>query len=89
MTMSDCAITGNSAASGGGIYNAAGATLTISNTTVSGNFAGSAGGGIYNAGTAAALTVSNSTFRGNTDGPSGSPDNIFGPYTDGGGNSFS
>jgi hypothetical protein len=41
------------------------------------------GGGIYNAGTAAALTVSSSTFSGN------SPDAIFGPYTDGGGNSFS
>ena len=40
------------------------------------------GGGIYNAGTAAALTVSGSTFSGN------SPDAIFGPYTDGGGNTF-
>jgi hypothetical protein len=68
---------------GGGIYNAAGATLTISNTTVSGNFAGSGGGGIYNAGTAAALTILDSTFSSNR------PDNIFGPYTDGGGNIFS
>jgi hypothetical protein len=67
---------------GGGIYNAAGATLTISNTTVSGNFAGSAGGGIYNAGTAAALTVLDCTFSSNR------PDNIFGPYADGGGNIF-
>jgi hypothetical protein len=40
------------------------------------------GGGIYNAGTAAALTVGGSTFSGN------SPDDIYGPYTDGGGNSF-
>ena len=67
---------------GGGIYNAAGATLTVSNTTVSGNFAGSGGGGIYNAGTAAALTVLDSTFSSNR------PDNIFGPYADGGGNTF-
>jgi hypothetical protein len=67
---------------GGGIYNAAGATLTVSDTTVSGNTAGSGGGGIYNAGTAAALTVLNSTFSSNT------PDNIFGQYTDGGGNTF-
>jgi hypothetical protein len=65
---------------GGGIYNAG--TLTVSNTTVSGNFAGS-GGGIYNAGTAAALTVLDSIFSNNR------PDNIYGPYTDGGGNTFS
>ena len=68
---------------GGGIYNAAGATLTVSHTTVSGNFAGSGGGGIYNAGTAAALTVLDCTFSSNR------PDNISGPYTDGGGNTFS
>jgi hypothetical protein len=48
---------------------------------VFGNIAGGAyGGGIYNAGT---LTVSSSTFYTN------SPDNIYGSYTDGGGNSFS
>jgi hypothetical protein len=40
------------------------------------------GGGIYNAGTPAALTVLDSSFSNN------SPDNISGPYTDGGGNTF-
>ena len=89
MTVSDCAITGNSADDGGGIYNDAGGTATVSNCQLSSNICYSEGGGIYNAGAASALTVSNSTFSGNTDGPSGSPDNIFGPYTDGGGNSFS
>jgi hypothetical protein len=65
---------------GGGIYNAG--TLTVSSSILS-NDAAYQGGGIYNAGTAAALTVSKSTFSSN------STDNIFGPYTDGGGNSFS
>jgi len=88
MTVSDCAITGNSADDGGGIYNDAGGTATVSNCQLSSNICYSEGGGIYNAGAASALTVSNSTFSGNTDGPSGSPDNIFGPYTDGGGNTF-
>jgi hypothetical protein len=64
---------------GGGIYNAPGATLTVSACTISGNSA-NYGGGIYNSGT---LTVSNSVFSGNY------PDNIFGSYTDGGGNTFS
>jgi hypothetical protein len=41
------------------------------------------GGGIYNAGTAAALTVLDSFFSNNIGG------NIYGPYTDGGGNTFS
>jgi hypothetical protein len=58
------------AAAGGGINNAG--TLTISNSTVSGNqastncgrpFSGSFGGGIYNRGT---LTITNSTVSGNT-----------------------
>ena len=56
--------------------------MTVSVCTLSGNYAYS-GGGIYNAGTAGALTVLNSIFSSNT------PDNINGPYTDGGGNTFS
>jgi hypothetical protein len=47
--------------SGGGISNTG--TLTISNSTLSGNTAGFSGGGIVNGG---ALTVSNSTLSGNT-----------------------
>jgi hypothetical protein len=65
---------------GGGIYNVG--TVTVSNTTLSGNSA-QYGGGIYNAGTAVEVTVVNTYFTNN------SPDNIFGPYRDGGGNTFS
>ncbi len=88
MTVSGGHVVDNSAGTGGGIYNAG--TMTVSGCYVQNNSAHTTavgvvaeGGGIYNAGTAAALTVSNSIFSGN------SPDNIFGPYTDGGGNSFS
>ena len=48
--------------SGGGIDNGSGSTLTVSNSTFSGNYAGS-GGGILNFGT---MTVSNSTFNNNS-----------------------
>jgi hypothetical protein len=56
---------------GGGIDNEGGAALTITNSTLSANTAGSvnnpavAGGGIYNSGT---LTIVNSTFSANTAG---------------------
>jgi len=50
---------------GGGIYN--GGTLTVTNSTLSGNSAVFDGGGIYNDGT---LTVTNSTLSGNS-APSG------------------
>ena len=82
LTVSNSTLSGNFAAyQGGGIDNAFG-TAAVSGCTLSGNSAGQ-GGGIYNAGTAGALTVSNSMFSSNT------PDNIYGPYTDGGGNPFS
>ena len=60
---------GNSPGNGGGIYSQG--TLTVSNSTISGNTANdgsggsfSVGGGIYN--NSGTLTVSNSTFSGNT-----------------------
>ena len=59
-TISDCAISGNSGVSSGGGINASG-TLTIQNSTISGN-AASAGGGINASGT---LTIQNSTISGN------------------------
>lgn len=62
---------------GGAIYNAG--TMTVSNCTFSDNAAVLAGGTIYNTGT---LTVKNSHFTGSI------PDDIFGPYIDGGGNTF-
>jgi hypothetical protein len=72
---------------GGGIYNAG--TATVSGCTLSNNSA-SLGGAIYNAAT---LTVSNCVFSGNHSytsiAYSFSLNNIYGPYTDGGGNTFS
>jgi hypothetical protein len=90
LTVSGCTLSGNSATTGGyggGIYNTASGTATVSRCTLSGNSAGDFpisgnGGGIYNGGTAAALTVLDSVFSSNF------PDNISGPYTDGGGNTF-
>jgi HYR domain len=75
LTVSNCTVSGNSASNGGlggGILNysqtSGSATLTIVNSTVSGNSAGLGGGGIYNDGEAgsAGLTVINSTFSGNS-----------------------
>jgi hypothetical protein len=96
LTLTGCTISNNSAFGtavdfssgyGGGIYNAG--TLTVSTSTLSGNVAyNGIGGGIYNAGT---LTVSTSTFNSNFSSIFGTytEDNIYGPYTDGGGNTFS
>ncbi len=93
LTLSGCTVSNNYAnpdlapAYGGGIYNAG--TLTVTSSTVSGNSTNGIGGGIFNAGT---LTVSNSTFSSNRafDPSSGYyTSNIYGPYTDGGGNTFS
>jgi hypothetical protein len=87
MTVSGGTISGNSVDDvGGGIFNFG--TATVSGCYVQNNSAYYGGvqlphgSGIYNAGTAAALTVLDSFFSGN------SPDAIFGPYTDGGGNTF-
>jgi hypothetical protein len=87
-TVSGCTISDNNAFQGGGIYN--NGTMTVSGSYVQNNSAqayfdpSAHGGGIYNAGT---LTVLDSIFSGNITN-FGIPDNIFGPYTDGGGNTF-
>ena len=82
LTVTGCSVSDNYATNfGGGICNTG--TLTVSDCNLFGNTAVYNGGGIYNAGTAAALTVLDCTFSSNR------PDNIFGPYTDGGGNTFS
>lgn len=66
VTLSNLTIRNGSAPAGGGIYN--NGTLTISNSTVSGNvataskLAGGTGGGIFSSGS---LTVSDSTVSGN------------------------
>jgi len=92
VTMTGCSLTGNSATSGGGgifIESPDTTTVTISGCTLTGNSGGTYGGGICNWNNAA-LTVSDSVFSANVastayqDTP-----NIFGIYTDGGGNTFS
>jgi Bacterial Ig-like domain len=57
---------------GGGIYNGQGGTVTVSNSTLSGNSAGNGngGGGIYNGGFGT-LEVINSTLSGNSSNDSG------------------
>ncbi len=86
---------GGNADSGGGIANVAGATLMVSNSSISGNTTGDGGagygvggdggfgGGIFNAGT---LAVSSSTLSGNTTG-TGNPGD-FGGYGGFGGGIF-
>jgi hypothetical protein len=86
-TVQQSTLSGNTAFNGAGIFNSG--TLTVSAVTLSGNvvsdyYSGGAythgnGGGIYNTGT---LTVLDSIFSGNY------PDNVYGSYTDGGGNTF-
>ena len=41
-------------------------TVSVSNSTLSGNSAGNRGGGIYNTGTVSVVSVSNSTLSGNS-----------------------
>jgi hypothetical protein len=84
--MSGVKVTGGKAASGGGIYVAAGAVVTLTDTAVISNTAfGSTGnsgegGGIYNAGT---LTLTGCTFHDNTaSGGNGSDGNAG--YSSGG-----
>ncbi len=61
VTLQNMTIIGGNSSNGGGISNSG--TLTVSNSTFSGNSAASIGGGISNDGT---LTVSNSTLSGNS-----------------------
>lgn len=69
LMLTNITVSGNSSnqggGTGGGIYNAG--TLTIENSTISGNSAG-AGGGIYSHGT---LTLTNSTVFGNSSNQGG------------------
>ena len=61
VSISGVTIQNGSGGEGGGIYNIG--TLTLTNSTVSGNTAGANGGGIYNYST---MTITNSTVSGNT-----------------------
>jgi len=85
LTLTNCTISGNTAQGddGGGILNDGTATLT--NCTISGNTAGSDGGGIYNGDEPDDVELTCTIVYGNT-ATTGSGDNIYGPYTDSGGN---
>ncbi len=66
LTLNNLTVANGRGASGGGIYNNGG-TLTVTNSTLSGNsapYVGTSGGGIINNG--GTLTVSNSTLSGNS-----------------------
>lgn len=65
LTVTDCAITNDSATAGGGIYASAG-TLTVIDSTFSGDSSGD--GGAIDVAAGATATVTNSTFSGNAAG---------------------
>ena len=58
-------VSDNKALDGAGIFNADGGTVTIVNSTFSGNAATTNGGGIYNSATGTTLTLTNSTISNN------------------------
>ncbi|MBV6393172.1 MAG: hypothetical protein KPEEDBHJ_02408 [Anaerolineales bacterium] len=64
VTVTDSALSGNSANSGGGIYNNNNGTVAVTNSALSGNIAGY-GGGIYSD-NYSTVTVANSTISGNS-----------------------
>lgn len=64
LSLTNSALYGNSASSGGAIYNDGGSQLSLTNVTISGNSAASLGGGIFNGGTV--TTATNCTITNNT-----------------------
>jgi hypothetical protein len=72
-TIRSCVISGNTAGNdGGGLYwdTDPGDTLTITNSTISGNTADEGGGALYANGTGGALTIRDTTISGNLAGDS-------------------
>jgi hypothetical protein len=68
LELTDCTVSGNTAASGGGITNSIGGTITLTGCTVSGNSAAEIhGGGITNI-IGGTMTLINSVVTGNTAG---------------------
>ena len=63
LTLDNLTVANGSAPNGAGVY-VNGATLTVTNTTFSGNHASNRGGAIYNI-SAGTVTVTNTTFSGN------------------------
>ncbi len=66
-SLTDCTLTGNSAGTGGALFNADKASLTLSDCTIGSSTARN-GGGLYNAG---AATLVNCTISGNSAGVDG------------------
>jgi predicted outer membrane repeat protein len=79
MAISGCSFSGNSATNGGAVYLDGAIFVTISNSSFVNNTATQFGGAIR-VSNGTVLIVTQDTFSGNT------PNNIFGTYTDGGGN---
>ena len=70
LTVTNSAISGNSAAAGAGIGNSIGGTLNVINSTISSNTAGNLGGGGIFSGSGV-LNVTNSTISGNSSSDGG------------------
>jgi acetyltransferase-like isoleucine patch superfamily enzyme len=64
LTLTHSTVSGNSASSGGGIYNFNSSTLTLTHSTVSGNSASFYGGGVFNA--SSTVILSSSTVSNNS-----------------------
>jgi hypothetical protein len=77
LTLMNSTVSGNSAFSGGGLFNHQHARLTLTNSTVNGNSAGG-GGGLFNRGM---LMLTNSTVSGNSAVQGGGVDNERGSLT--------
>ncbi len=70
-TLTNCTVSGNTAAiNGGGLYITSSGTTTLTDCTVSGNIAGQNGGGLY-VNNYGAATLTNCTVSGNTAGNNG------------------
>jgi hypothetical protein len=68
MTLSGCTLSGNSALDGGAVFQGAG-TMSLTNSTISGNTVAQAGGGIYaNQGNLGILELTSVTITGNSAG---------------------
>jgi hypothetical protein len=74
LTLNDLTIANGSGFEGGGILGTSGSTLTVTNSTFSGNTASIAGGAILTGGT---VTVTNSTFYDNSAGSTGTGGGIY------------
>lgn len=85
VTVADSTISGNATrqfGEGGGISNSNGGTVTVTRSTISGNYGDYLGGGISNNG--GTVAIANSIVAGNSAGYQYA--DVYGSYTDGGGN---